>query len=87
MHETHLRLADLSQRLRLDERHRPMSAEFLVPDHRPSHLRKLNAVWRGHRRRCEPEGSEHCRNEVDQNCLEADSGGRNPFDPTNLIVD
>jgi hypothetical protein len=86
MRETLLQHADPSQRLHLDVRRRPMCAGFLVPDHRPSHLRKLNAVWRGHRRRCEPEGLEHFRNEVDQNCLKLDSGGRNPFDPTNLIV-
>jgi hypothetical protein len=86
MREMLLQHADPSQRLHLDVRRRPMCAGFLVPDHRPSHLRKLNAVWRGHRRRCEPEGLEHFRNEVDQNCLKLDSGGRNPFDPTNLIV-
>ena len=50
-------------------------------DHRPSHLRRWSAEWRDHRRRCEPEGSEHFRNEVDQNCLKVDSGGRYPFDP------
>jgi len=58
-----------------------------VPDHRPSRLRSLSAVWRGHRHRCEPEGSEHFRNEVDQNYLKADSGDRNRFDPMNSTVD
>jgi hypothetical protein len=46
----------------------------------------LSDVWRDHRRHCEPEGSEHCQNEDDQNFLKADSDGRNPFDRMNLIV-
>ncbi len=81
--ETRLRLDDQLRHLHPDERRRPMSAVFQVPDHRPSHLRSLSGVWRGHRHRCEPEGSEHFRNEVDQNYLKADSGGRNRFGPKN----
>ena len=86
MHETRRRLADLSQRLRHDERHRPMCEVFQGPDLQPSRLRCLSDVWRDHRRHCEPEGSEHCQNEVDQNFLKADSDGRSPFDRMNLIV-
>ena len=86
MHETRRQLADLSQRLRHDERHRPTCEVFQGPDHQPSRLRCLSDVWRDHRRHCEPEGSEHYRNEVDQNSLKADSDGRNPFDRMNLIV-
>lgn len=91
-----LRLSRRETRLRLDdqlrprhpvERHRPMCAGFQVPDHRPSRLRSLSGVWRGHRHRCEPEGSEHFRNEVDQNYLKVDSGGRNRFGLMNSTVD
>lgn len=86
MHETRRQLADLSQRLRHDERHRPMCEVFQGPDLQPSRLRCLSDVWRDHRRHYEPEGSEHCQNEVDQSFLKADSDGRSPFDRMNLIV-
>lgn len=85
MHEMRLRLADLSLRLHPDEQLRPKCEGFQVPDHQPSHLQYLSGVWRDHRRRCEPEGSAHFRNETDQNYLKGDSGDPCQTDPKNLI--
>jgi hypothetical protein len=83
MHEMRRQLADLSLRLHHDGRRRPRFAVFRAPDRRPSRLRCLSGEWRDHRRHCEPEGSEHCQNEVDQNCLKADSDDLILSDPTN----
>jgi hypothetical protein len=85
MHEMRLRLADLSLRLHPDEQLRPKCEGFQVLDHQPSHLQYLSGVWRDHRRRCEPEGSAHFRNETDQNYLKGDSGDPCQTDPKNLI--